>query len=329
MLKTSGTVDEVLDVIGSATGISSREKQLAHLNRMRQWVYAEQERLGIDLTMPLCVPVTKYRIPCSGRCSDKFRMGFRLPCHYQSIEVVEYSGEHAELFSRSRTPFDGISIGTPFDGTEGVKIYKRDLYPLEFDLEFDSRLRFRWISIDKNNPETTIRVKGWGPSSEKIEADIILDSDGAFESKEVFREISHVQFIGGLKGDLTIETENGDSLGTFGCGDKPGFRQYEVLSPFCITRLRIHANLRYRPVTDGNELVEFGETLVWELLAKYLHALLKEKRDAQERASMAEWLSTLVSMIRGEQNVEDGNIDMSFQRASLFDYGIGLESSRR
>lgn len=313
-LKSSATVKQARLEIGRALNQADPQEQLRMLNHAREWAYANQRPLGLDLSVSLCVSVECLCEACP-TCEDKpYIRGFRLPLRFQSVEAARHNSTHVTPFSRWRIPYDGVS-GFPNDGS--VNIFDRGWSPIERDFSGcqPQKIRF-WAEGCEECQDMEITGLTHEDRQQTFRFTVKRDPQ---VTDVVFKRISSVKFANGVSGTVILAEEDGRELARYETGESaPQFREYHVVGSCIPSQLIISANCSYANLTDDFDIVEFGNPLVWQTLARYLQLLNKSDKDGNDRANMDNYLRTATALMQESSAVDLGNsIGGRIRRASM------------
>lgn len=300
-LKSSATVKTARIEIGRALNQADAREQLRMLNLVREWVYANQRQLGLDLSVSLCVSVECFCDPCP-TCPDKpaYR-GFRLPLRFQSIETVRHRLDHVPVFSHWRIPYDGVS-GFPNDNS--IKLFDNGWSPLERDFSDCQPQQLRFWSEKCSEQCQYMEVTGTTDEDHQETFRYKVEKTPKL-SDERFRRIHSVSFGDGVSGRVILAEARGRELARYDAGQtSPQFREYKVVGGCNPQQLVIISNCSFCNLTDDFDIVEFGNPLVWQTLARYVHLLNKSDKDSNDRANMNSYLQTAVSMMQEASAVD-------------------------
>ena len=321
MLRTSTTVEKARKIVGQAAGRSKKEDQLKLMNEVRQWIYANQIEWEIDLSVPFLVDLevfqeegTPYEYQYDskrrgsshhhkdGYCHENkyCRYGFRLPPNFLSIKAMDIDGIPTVTKSCLRSPYDGItSPGSRLN----VIAYDGGNKPLERDLSKPAPITF---VANTTEPQKMI-VTGQTDDGIIQEVTYYVTSDKQV-SDQIWSVIQQVYFPEPTKSVVRI-FQGKRELARYPEGTiVPMFRQY-LLDGYCPTKcstILVKGNRQFEDLTDDDELVEFGESLIWQNLARAINMLNKADKDQNDRENMALWQQAAISQIRASAQVEDG-----------------------
>jgi len=313
------TVKKARVEIGRALSQADSTEQLRMLNLIRSYLYANQRKLGLNLSTPLCVQVGCFCTECPDRCEGDMHRGFRLPSRFQSLESAVINKRHVPVFSHWRLPFDNVS-GFPGDGK--AKLFDAGTNPLERDFTNCHPTALRIVS-EKYAAEQTMAVTGTTLEGREETFDYKVTLVAQI-TNEVFKSISHVTFEDGVKGRVILSEPDGRELARYHCGQTvPQFREYRLVKGCCPDgccpeSVIVIANATYEDVYDDLDIVEHGNPLVWKLLAKFMRLVDKDDKDSNDRANMTDYLNLATSLMVEQSTVEDGeNTDFRFRRAPI------------
>lgn len=307
--------------VGRATNQPDVSEQLRLLNLIRQWSYAMQRQLGLDLSVNFCARVECFCQECPPCPEKPYYYGFRLPAKYQSLEAVRLRNEHVPVFSPWRLPYDGVS-GFPNDGS--AKLFDNGWSPLERDFSNCMPKRLRMWAEACPNACQKVRITG-RTLEDRIETfDYDVGRDTLL-TDEVFREVTNIQIAEGVVGRIIISEFDGRELARIGTGvTSPQYREYKLVGGCNPKQLVLIANCSYEDVSDDLDICEFGNPLVWSTLAKYLQLLNKSDKDSNDRANMNNYLETAVGLMKEQSAVESSeNLETRIRRASIKSSRLG------
>lgn len=301
--------------VGRATNQPDVSEQLRTLNLIRQWAYSMQRQLGLDLSVVFCVNVECFCHECPPCPNKPYYHGFRLPAKFQSLEAVRYANTHVPVFSPWRLPYDGVS-GFPNDGS--VKLFDNGYSPLERDFSGCTPKQLRMWSEACSSACQKVRVTG-KTLEDRIETFEYDVSKDAIITDEVYREVTNITVCEGVVGRIIVAEPSGRELARIGPGvTVPQFREYKISGSCLPKQLVLIANSSYEDVTDDCDIVEVGGPLVWQTLARYITLLNQSDKSSNDRANMNNYLETVVSLMREQSAVEEGeNTDNRIRRAPI------------
>ena len=227
--------------------------------------------------------------------------GFRLPLRFQSIETVRHRNDHVPVFSHWRLPYDGVS-GFPNDNS--IKIFDQGWSPLERDFTDCQPQHLRFWAEGCEADCQMMEVSGMTGEGRHQSFRYEVGKEARL-TNERFQKVSNVTFCEGVKGHVIIAQEDGRELARYDTGaSAPQFREYKVIGGCNPRQLIIIANCAYVDLTDDCDIVEFGNPLVWQTLARYIRLLNKSDKDSNDRANMSSYLETAVSLMREQSAVD-------------------------
>lgn len=309
------TVRAARTEIGRALSQGNQKEQIRILNLIRAYLYANQRQLGLDLSTTFCIKVECFCEECPV-CPDKpLYRGFRLPTRFRALNKVEINSQHAPVFSHWRIPYDGPA-GFP-DSTK-AKLYDNGFSPLERDFSSCHPTALR-ISQEKCTGNTQTMTVTGRTLEDRVETFDYMLTNAAVLTNEVFKEVTQVSFPSGVDGTVIIAEPDGRELARYHCGQTvPKFREYKLKDGCCPDNVIVTATSSYEDVYDDLDLVEHGNPLVWQTLARFIRLVNKDEKDSNDRANMKEYLALAVSLMVEQSAVEEGNVTQSrFRRASL------------
>ena len=282
MLRTSTTVKQARQIVGQASSRTKAEEQLELMNKVREWIYGHQSEYGIDLAMPFLVGVE-----CFVDYDQSQRYGFRLPQTFQSIKALTINGVPRGVKGPMRTPFDGIgSVGNPYN----VQTYERGDKPMERDMLEDGPIRF----VTTNKEDEGIIVTGQTIEGELVRRSYTITRDFQ-ESEDIWKKggITAIQFPTATQGAVRLFESNRELSRYLPGTLVPLYREYILDGATAGQSVLVKANRQFEPLSDDDELVEFGEHIVWEYMARFLNMLSKSDKSANDRENMKVWLEAL------------------------------------
>ena len=329
-LNSSMTLLQARMEVGRANQQADATEQIRQVNLIRQWLYANQRPLSLDLSLCFCAPIQCFCDP-SPTCSDTYK-GVRMPSHFQSTEMVRLNNNHVPVFSPFRLPYDGVS-GFPND--TDAKLFDNGYAPLERDFDCCQPTALRFVSEKCGTNAQTMVVTGITYEDREETYDYTVTRDAAI-SNEVFKRITKVHFPAGVVGRVILsQPDGGQELARYEHGQVvPQYREYKLIGGGCdATQLVIRANLTYQDVTDDMDLVEHGLPLAWQLMAKYMELLNRADKTPNDRENQKNYLATVTDLLRENAAVEQGeDMNFTFRRKSLTGGRLSNEyygSSRR
>ena len=306
MLRTTTTVERARKIVGQAAALTRKEDQLKLMNEVRQWIYAKQDDLGIDLSIPFLVGVEpmKFRNGASG-------YGFRLPQTFQSVRAMEVNGIPVDVHSPLRSPYDGLAVtGTRYN----VQAYQGQDTALERDFLCPGQLSFQ-SNCDEDQCMTVSGQTVEG-RLEKITYTVKKEKQ---ESEEVWKNITEVYFEEPTKSVIRLFDGKRELARYLPQTTWPQFRQYVLQGVSKCSTVLVRANRQLEDLVDDQDLVEFGESLVWQNLARAINMLNKADKDSNDRANMSLWIEAATDQMKSSAKVDQGQATVHiFKRKPIY-----------
>ena len=243
------------------------------VNRFRNHLYNRGRNMFDDVFH--CFTPQDFPLECVGtkRCNNCYK-GATLPADMAGVVKAWNCGTPLRVRSRWRESFTGR---VPC-ASEMSLVVLPQRFPTEREFRAATRLRF-FAENSADVGKTVFMEAKMRSGVQRLK--FALRSDEWVESVDPVHQIISITLPDGLKGCVTLATEDNTELSVYAPWERvPSYTRVKFLQP-CPSNVFIQGTRAYSPIYFDPDIVEVGDPVIMEFYAQYIR--YNKSRDGKDR----------------------------------------------
>lgn len=312
------TLGNAIEIMADPLGLDpceDKDEIIKFINKARNYLFNRYKRLKIFDSAFFCLQPQKFPLDCNDPC-DKCRQyyyGITLPREAGGVVSAKMNGEPMPLRSRWRENHTGI-VTSDYVETQLIEISGR--YPTERHMLKPSQLKIFTYHEKDNGKQVSIEVIDCDGNPQVLQFALEYNS---FSCVDLM--VSQIRSVSlpKLFGHIALTQDDGYELSIYNSNDDnvPNYKRLRVLKGCENSRILVQTTRTFRNINFEDEIVEVGDSLVLEELARffrYRHSKDKEEREIayEAEARAYDYIDNLLARDRGrhtQDNPKYGGID--------------------